>query len=100
MHVFKFQIETLDGERIQCGLSDISHIFLDYDVIYINSVPCQLSTASPITPGTCVWTQDSDDDGTWYTACGDAFRISTGSPSENKMRYCHHCGKPIEEICP
>ncbi len=45
---------------------------------------------------TCVWSQDGDED-LWITACHGYFRIDDGAPSDNKMKFCCYCGKPIEE---
>lgn len=46
---------------------------------------------------TCKWTVD--DDGVWHPGCGaNPYDLLTGTPSENSMRYCHFCGKPIDEI--
>ena len=44
------------------------------------------------------------DEGGWEcSACGDAFWLNQGTPGENNMRYCPHCGarivaeKPFED---
>lgn len=44
-------------------------------------------------PATCLWTYNPD--GYWQTACGDQFCITEGTPAENRMRYCHYCGRQI-----
>lgn len=44
-------------------------------------------------PVTCAWTYNPD--GYWQTSCDDQFCISEGSPAENRMRYCHYCGRRI-----
>jgi len=38
----------------------------------------------------CRWVQNED--GTWETACGNAYEIVEGTPRDNKMRYCCYCG--------
>mgnify|MGYP003462423901 CR=1 FL=1 len=43
----------------------------------------------------CRWEQDSD--GAWQTACGHAFWINDGPPSENDMQYCTYCGRGLTE---
>lgn len=43
----------------------------------------------------CVW---SDDEGCWATGCGHYFEINDGTPSENGMRFCAYCGKPLVEV--
>jgi len=43
----------------------------------------------------CVWREDQDH---WDTACGNAFEVTDGLPSENKMKYCCYCGKLLKEF--
>lgn len=43
----------------------------------------------------CVWTED-DLDGKWDTACGNAFCFITAGPTENGLRYCPYCGRPLQ----
>lgn len=42
----------------------------------------------------CDWTVD--DDGCWHTGCSLAFEFNTDGPIENKVRFCHGCGKPVK----
>lgn len=44
----------------------------------------------------CTWHQE-DDDGCWHSSCGVHFSLNEGTPSENQMKFCHHCGKPLAE---
>jgi hypothetical protein len=48
----------------------------------------------PIKP--CVWHQDGDGSDMWGSECGRYFRLDDGTPSDNGMRWCCHCGKPLE----
>jgi hypothetical protein len=48
----------------------------------------------------CTWFQD--DDGheptdKWDSACGESFTLNDGTPSENRMRFCCYCGRPLVE---
>ena len=43
----------------------------------------------------CVWIED-DNEGNWYTACGDTFVLLEGSPAENNMRHCPFCGLALQ----
>lgn len=43
----------------------------------------------------CMW--ETDDDGISHTACGEAFALDSGTPAENRMRFCCYCGKPLVE---
>ena len=45
----------------------------------------------------CIWAQDGVGEDHWDTGCRGRFTIMDGSPSENKMRFCCYCGKPLEE---
>ena len=47
-----------------------------------------------IPANSCTWTQDAD--GIWHTSCGQAHEFTTGTPEENKHRYCPYCGKVLE----
>ena len=44
------------------------------------------------TPDRCQWTEDGE---AWATQCGDYFQIENGTPEDNRMVFCHHCGRPI-----
>jgi len=44
----------------------------------------------------CTWTE-SNDGGHYETNCGDMFVLNVGTPSENGMRFCCYCGRPLEE---
>jgi hypothetical protein len=50
---------------------------------------------------TCVWTDDTDMQGTWQPSCVDPseqlWYLDNGSPKENGMKYCCFCGKPLTE---
>ena len=48
----------------------------------------------------CCWSQNTYDDvdySLWHTTCGEEFVLTDGSPSENRMNFCHYCGKPVIE---
>lgn len=42
----------------------------------------------------CVWAEDIE--GNWETACGEMFTFIDGGPEENRVKFCHYCGLPIE----
>jgi hypothetical protein len=55
---------------------------------------------SPDIAPVCDWRQDTWDDldsNTYNTSCGEAFSITEGKPSENRMKFCAYCGKPLVE---
>jgi hypothetical protein len=43
----------------------------------------------------CLWTYDDDAD-KWDTDCGEAWTFGMGGPTENRMTYCHGCGKRVK----
>ena len=50
---------------------------------------------------TCEWGFDEDDPelgGAWATGCGRLFELNDGTPKDNGMLYCYHCGKKLKEI--
>ena len=40
----------------------------------------------------CRW-KYCGDDGYWHTSCGEDFVFNDGTPQENGLLFCHHCGK-------
>ena len=47
-------------------------------------------------PEACTWTQTDDEDGIWSSSCGELWSFIDGGPKENRVSYCHHCGKKVE----
>ncbi|WP_380692100.1 hypothetical protein [Serratia marcescens] len=45
-------------------------------------------------PDGCKWNYD-DIDSKWDSACGDAWMFSDGGPTENGVKFCQGCGKPV-----
>lgn len=46
---------------------------------------------------TCWWVKDvcAIEGDTWLSICGRRWILASGGPAENKIRYCHGCGKPV-----
>jgi hypothetical protein len=44
----------------------------------------------------CTWKENED--GIWWSACGNAHEFAHGGPSENGGKYCLYCGKLLEEV--
>jgi hypothetical protein len=44
----------------------------------------------------CRWHEDNE--GNWQTDCDNLFTFIEGGPSDNGMKFCCYCGKPLEEI--
>lgn len=47
----------------------------------------------------CTWTLN-DFDGSFDTLCGEKFSLDSGTPEENKMRWCCYCGKTLVSLPP
>ena len=47
------------------------------------------------TESQCRWIDDGE--GNWQTDCGEMFILIEGTPSQNDMSFCCHCGKPLVE---
>ena len=46
-------------------------------------------------PEPCKWTLDDDESNTWASGCGELWSFIDGGPAENRVKYCHGCGKPV-----
>lgn len=47
---------------------------------------------------TCIWSRADDGSEVYETSCQEGcFMLNSGTPSENGMRFCCYCGKPLEE---
>lgn len=46
---------------------------------------------APSPPPTCEWAEDGD--GIWQTSCGGSWQFFDDGPTENKVTFCHRCGK-------
>ena len=42
----------------------------------------------------CEWTYD-EHDSKWDSSCGDAWMFCDGGPTENGVKFCQNCGKPV-----
>ncbi len=53
----------------------------------------------PLTEATCEWSQDGNEDGSWFSACGgDPWCFESDDPTKNGMRFCIHCGKRMVQL--
>lgn len=44
----------------------------------------------------CTWEEDAD--GIWYSQCGTGYMFETGTPKENRFKYCPYCGKLLVQV--
>lgn len=43
---------------------------------------------------TCTWAEDWE--GVWRTTCDNAFEFMVDGPTENGVKFCCYCGKPVD----
>lgn len=60
-----------------------------------NCLAIPTSTEQPMLK-TCKWS--IDEDGTWWTDCGNVHVFTDGGPTENRHQYCPYCGRPVTAI--
>jgi len=58
------------------------------------ATPSAPTAVEPDERATCEWTVEDDDNGTWQSSCGELWSFIEGGPKENRVSFCHHCGKP------
>lgn len=58
--------------------------------LYIAPVPA----AAPEPLQGCKWAYD-EPEYSWDSACGEKWSFVDGGPEENRVRFCHGCGKPV-----
>lgn len=64
------------------------------DRLWTDSILDQLFPSTATASACCAWTETEE---YWSTECGGAFCITTGTPTENEMRFCPYCGSPIDQ---
>lgn len=45
----------------------------------------------------CKWAPDKFCGDIWESDCGGTLMLNDGPPSDNQMKFCCFCGKPIKE---
>ena len=59
------------------------------------------SKSKPGDRGTCTWSLDDEDMGTWSTGCVNLFYLSNDhTPKGNGMGFCCYCGGVLIEATP
>ncbi len=48
-------------------------------------------------PAVCEWTYDDITD-IWDSECGELWNFVDGGPEDNRVRFCHGCGKPVKVV--
>ena len=60
----------------------------------IKTLNAALANAEP----TCTWSKDPDFEmgDTYDSSCGEKWSFIDGGPTENRVRFCQGCGKPVK----
>lgn len=45
----------------------------------------------------CVWTEDDEWSGTYYTSCDGVWTLPDGNIAENEVKFCPRCGGEVQE---
>ena len=60
-----------------------------------------LKATTGSTGAACTWTeQGPEQPGVYLTSCGEQWDLKSGTPVENRILYCHGCGKPVIKAAP
>jgi hypothetical protein len=54
--------------------------------------------AAPGEGATCAWHHADPDADMWEAACGAAWCFTDDGPTENEVKFCFKCGKPVEVL--
>jgi hypothetical protein len=76
------------GEEL--GIS-LEHASIIWDAAIKNTEKSRTSTNNRRN-AICHW-KYCGDDGYWHTSCGEDFVFNDGTPQENGVLFCYHCGK-------
>lgn len=54
--------------------------------------------ATPFGESNCQWVKDTDPEtgDSYESGCGEKWAFIEGGPKENRVRFCHGCGKPVK----
>ena len=55
----------------------------------------QAISAEPAVQDVCEWHFDDEYEVVWESSCGELWSFIDGGPKENRVRFCHGCGKPV-----
>ena len=90
VHVINVKVVKYVGDTASCGVDIEALERAEHEASAQQIFSPAGSTEQP-TP--CLWTPDED--GVFDTACGGRWFFDTGTPAENKARFCMYCGAPL-----
>jgi hypothetical protein len=79
-------------------LDKYGELFKDVETVLTTDTPIYTHPAPQAMPAVCEWTQDADFEmgDTYHSSCGELWSFIDGGPKENRVSYCHHCGKHVK----
>ena len=79
------------------GLPSTGASSFDNRIMSIRALRAALANAEPTG---CTWTKDPDFEmgDTYDSSCGEKWSFIDGGPTENRVRFCQGCGKPVKLI--
>ena len=107
---------TLSTEALEAGVVDklveaVESIVIEYDghepssdgwyydALHKSDVDAlRAALSQQAEQASCEWKQDPDYElgDTYHSSCGELWSFVDGGPKENRVSYCHHCGKPVK----
>ena len=89
------------GKTVHIHNYPLEHYYNDGNR-YVEGVPLYTTPPPqaervPLSAEQCEWTIQDDDYGgdTWQSSCGELWSFIDGGPKENRVSFCHHCGKKV-----
>jgi hypothetical protein len=76
---------------LRCAFEDAQTLHMAYGVPPVQAPSC------------CEWREEDPYgamSGTYASACGELWSFIDGGPTENNVRFCHGCGKPVDVAPP
>ena len=88
--------QALDALLNTTGLPSTDARSFDSRIMSIRALRAALANAEP----TCTWSKDPDFEmgDTYDSSCGEKWSFIDGGPTENRVRFCQGCGKPVKLI--
>ena len=88
----------MSTEAMKLALDALEWVIADIDISGCTKVYDAIAALRQAIaqPEACTWTQTDDEDGIWSSSCGELWSFIDGGPKENRVSYCHHCGKKVE----
>ena len=92
-----FLIKVLDHLDIAQSLLERSQHHAKIAAMYKELRAALAAPATAPEQQECKWMPYDDDfiPGTYESQCGELWSFIDGGPAENRVKYCHGCGKPV-----